>query len=106
MSTQQAQAQANQAKRTDTVIVPQPMGIGSAFSAAIGAVVTLCHAADNVAHIGNELALAGRLKAQNMRESVYIQDSMQIAALRHAQQQQLAALQERGISVDPDLIDV
>lgn len=106
MSTQQAQAQANQAKRTDTVIVPQPMGIGSAFSAAIGALVTVCHAIDNTAHIANELSLAGRFKAQNMRESVQIQDSMQIAALRHAQAQQLATLQSRGITVDPDLLDV
>jgi len=103
MSTQQAQAQA---KRNDTIIVPQPMGIGSAFSAAIGAFVTVCHAADNVAHIANDLALAGRIKAENMRESVKIQDSMQIAQLRHAQAQQLAALQARGIQVDPDLIDI
>lgn len=106
MSTQQAQAQASQAKRNDTVIIAQPMGIGSAFSAAIGAVVTVCHAVDNAAHIANELALAGRIKAENMRQSVQIQDSMMIAQLRHAQAQQLAALQSRGITVDPDLLDV
>ncbi len=94
------------APRNDTLIIAQPAGIGSAFSAAIGAFVTTCHALDNVAHIGNELALAGRIKASNMRQSVEIQDAMQIAQLRHAQAQQLAALQERGISVDPDLIDV
>lgn len=95
-----------QAPRNDTVIIAQPAGIGSAFSAAIGAFVTTCHALDNVAHIGNELALAGRIKASNMRQSVEIQDAMQIAQLRHAQAQQLAQLQAKGITVDPDLLDV
>lgn len=95
-----------QAPRNDTVVIAQPVGIGSAFSAAIGAFVTVCHAADNIAHVGNELALAGRIKATNMRKSVEIQDSMMIAQLRHTQAQQLATLQQRGITVDPDLIDV
>ena len=93
-------------QRNDTIVIAQPAGIGSAFSAAIGAFVTVCHAADNIAHVGNELALAGRIKATNMRKSVEIQDSMMIAQLRHAQAEQLAALQSRGISVDPDLLDV
>ena len=93
-------------QRNDTIVIAQPAGIGSAFSAAIGAFVTTCHALDNVAHIGNEIALAGRIKASNMRQSVEIQDAMQIATLRHAQAQQLAQLQAKGITVDPDLLDV
>lgn len=94
------------AQRNDTVIIAQPASIGGAFSAAISAFVTTCHAIDNVAHIGNEIALAGRIKASNMRQSVEIADAMQIATLRHAQAEQLAALQSKGIKVDPDLIDV
>ena len=84
------------------VAVPMPApqaGIGSAFSAAMQTAVYGLQAIGKVAQTADELASIALAKSQNMRESVIITDSMQLAILRHAQRQQMQALEANGVEL-------
>ena len=93
-----------------TALPPQPAGFGSIFSNTAQALVLGAQVAQvgmsglhNLCAAGEELSLIALQKARNMRESVEIQDAMQVAILRAQQQEQLAQLQAKGLQVKSDL---
>lgn len=82
------------------VAMPAPQaGIGSAFAASMQTLVYGLQAVGKVAQTADELASIALTKSQNMRESVSITDSMQLAIIRHAQRQQMQALEANGVEL-------
>lgn len=93
-----------------TTLPPQAPGLGSIFSNTAAAIVgvaqlaqTATSMANNFAAAGEELSLIALDKARNMRETVSVQDAMQVAILRAQQQEQLRQLESKGLTVRSDL---
>lgn len=93
-----------------TTLPAQPAGIGSIFSNTAQALVLGAQVAQvgmsglyNLCSAGEELSLIALDKARNMRETVSIQDSMQLAVIRAQQKEQLRQLQSKGLEVRQDL---
>lgn len=93
-----------------TTLPPPAPGFGSIFSNTAAAIVgtaqliqTSVSGLNNLAQAGEELSLIALDKARNMRESVTIQDSMQIAILRAQQAEQMRQLQAKGLQLKSDL---
>lgn len=95
----------------DLTALPAPApGIGSIFSNTAQALVSAAQFAQvgmsgltNLAAAGEQLSLIALDKATNMRQTVAIQDSMQLAVIRAQQAEQLRQLEAKGLEVRNDL---